>query len=586
MKMVKFLLLDTDYITQKGSVVVRLYGKLPDGRSVIAQDRKFKPYIYVLPYDLIKCTEDLSQFKVDKIERVHKKENGEEKEFLKITVKHPRDIPSIRDKIGHLKSVKDIREYDIPFMGRYLIDNNLFPFSMVEVQGKVSGKYHRGTCLMKIQKQPKPIKSDLPLLNILSFKIEACNLNGVPRVSEDPIVIISFSSNQGLSRVFSTKNSASDFVETVPSEKELLRKFALTIKSENPDIITGYNSDKFDFPYLKERARKCGVKLNLGLDGSPIKFLTGHRKAAYIKGRVHVDLYKIVRRHLQLNSHTLKRVYLELFGEDKIDFPAEDIYNCWNSDGDKLEKLYRYSLEDTQAISRVSEIMLALSIELSRLVGQHLFDVTRRGTGYLVEWYLIRKSYEYGYMVPNKFGKYLRDVVGGYVEEPVQGLQEDIVYFDFRSLYPSIIIAKNISPDSLIKDAHEEKCHIAPEFSYKFKKEPLGFIPLVTSQILNNRLKLKAMMKKSTDPRKRQILDIRQNALKTLVSTIYGLYNHSTYRWYSIECSEAITAWGREFLKKTTDKAERNGFKVIYADTDGFYAVLYEKINKINSHVS
>ena len=80
-------------------------------------------------------------------------------------------------------------------------------------------------------------------------------------------------------------------------------------------------------------------------------------------------------------------------------------------------------------------------------------------------------------------------------------------------------------------------------------------------------------MKETADPEERQILDFRQNALKTLISTIYGLFNHSTYRWYSIEASEAITAWGREFLKKTMEDAEKEGFKVLYADTDGFYAI-------------
>ncbi|HTX61691.1 MAG TPA: DNA-directed DNA polymerase, partial [Methanobacterium sp.] len=358
-----------------------------------------------------------------------------------------------------------------------------------------------------------------------------------------------------------------------PTEKELIEKFVETVKSENPDIITGYNSDKFDFPYLKIRAEKWGLKLKLGVDGSQIRFITGRRKAAHIKGRIHVDLYKIVRRSLQLNSHTIGNVYMELFGEDKVDMPAADIYNCWNDGGEVLERLFKYCLEDARAISRICITMLTLSVELSRLVGQPLFDVTRRGTGYLVEWYLIRKAHEYGYLVPNKSGKYLRDVVGGYVEEPVPGLHENIVYFDFRSLYPSIIIAKNISPETLTKEGDEETCHVAPEFGYKFKKRPIGFIPMVTSEILRNRLKIKGLMKKSTDPQERQILDFGQSAMKTLISTIYGLYNHSTYRWYSIECSEAITAWGREFLKKTTEKAEKNGFKVLYADTDGFYAV-------------
>ena len=84
-------------------------------------------------------------------------------------------------------------------------------------------------------------------------------------------------------------------------------------------------------------------------------------------------------------------------------------------------------------------------------------------------------------------------------------------------------------------------------------------------------------MKKSEDPREFQMLNLQQEALKRLTSTIYGLYNHSTFRWYSIECSEAITAWGREFLQKTMEKSEQYGFKPIYADTDGFYAVLEHK---------
>lgn len=568
----KFLLLDVDYITQNSKPVLRLFGKLPDGRSIIAHDRKFKPYLYLLTHPTRECIDELRTIKAVKIEKVFKKDNGQRREFLKIILNHPRDIPLLRRKVENLSCVKSIREYDIPFSERYLIDKGLFYMSLVEAEGRVFNPHHHGPCLLEIQKGPRQVKSGLPQLNILCFKIEVCNPLGQPQVGEDPIIIISFSSNQGLSRVFSTKRSSTEFVVTVPHEKELLEKFKETVKSENPDIIIGYNSDKFDFPYLKERASKLGVKLNLGVDGSPIKFLAGRRKAASVKGRIHVDLYKVVRRHLQLNTHTLQRVYLELFGLEKIDFPADEICNCWNADGEKLEILFKYSLEDTKAILRVGEKMLALSIELSRLVGQSLFDVTRRGTGYLVEWYLIRKSSEYGYMVPNKFGKYLRDVVGGYVEEPVPGLHENIFYFDFRSLYPSIIVAKNISPETFTEDGDEESCHIAPEFGYKFKKEPVGFIPQVTSQILNKRFQIKAMMKESTPPGERRILDIRQKALKTLVSTIYGLYNHSTYRWYSIECSEAITAWGREFLKKTMDKAEEKSFKVVYADTDGFYA--------------
>jgi DNA polymerase I len=569
----KFILLDIDYVTRYGRPVIRLFGKIPDeDKSIIALDKNFKPYIYILPLDVEECIAELTEFELPKIEKQRKRDNGELKDFLKVTLKHPREMLKLKKEIQKLKSVKTVREYDIPFSRRYLIDKGLFPISEVEVQGKVLNRSSlKETCIIEIQNEPQHVKSILPKLNILSFKIETCNPHGRPKVREDPIIMISFSGNQGFQKVFSTQKSSSDFVETVQTEKELLKKFVETIKSENPDIIIGYNSDKFDYPYIKDRADRLGVSLNLGVDGSKLKFITVPKKAAVIKGRIHVDLYRVVRRHLQLNEHTLQSVYLELFGDDKIDIPMDQIYTCVN-DGGKREKLFRYSLEDTKAINQIGEKMLPLSIEIARLVGQSLFDVTRRGSGYQVEYYLIRKAFEYGDVVPNKSGRFLRNVVGGYVEEPVPGLHENIVYFDFRSLYPSIIIAKNISPDTLTED--DEECHVAPEFGYKFKKEPVGFIPSVTAQILNERIRIKAMMKKSTDPIERQILDIRQEALKTLVSTVYGLFNHSTYRWYCIEASEAITAWGRDFLKNTMEDAEKHGFKVLYADTDGFYATL------------
>jgi DNA polymerase elongation subunit (family B) len=78
-----------------------------------------------------------------------------------------------------------------------------------------------------------------------------------------------------------------------------------------------------------------------------------------------------------------------------------------------------------------------------------------------------------------EFGKFERNVVGGYVEEPVKGLHENILYFDFRSLYPSIIIAKNISPDTLTEDGDGETCHIAPESGINSKRSRWVLSPLL-----------------------------------------------------------------------------------------------------------
>jgi DNA polymerase I len=97
-----------------------------------------------------------------------------------------------------LKFVETVREYDIPFSRRYLIDKGLFPMSEVKVQGKVLKRSHPNeTCIMELQNELQHVKSSLPELNILSFKIEACNPQDMPQVKKDPIILISFSSNQG-----------------------------------------------------------------------------------------------------------------------------------------------------------------------------------------------------------------------------------------------------------------------------------------------------------------------------------------------------------------------------------------------------
>ncbi|MCE5215066.1 MAG: DNA-directed DNA polymerase [Methanobacterium sp.] len=581
----KFLLLDIDYITENEVAVIRLFGKLREedkNKSIIALDKNFKPYIYVLPSDdFEECINDLRELNIKKIERVRKKDVGILKEFLKITLKHPQDVPKLREKIWNLNSVKSVREHDIPFYRRYLIDKGLFPMSEVEVQGECLNptfNFDDEPCIFQMDGEPQPLPSEgLPQLKVLSFDIEACNPKGMPQESKDPIIMISFSSNQGMRKVYSTKSSSFDFVEVLKDEKELLKKFVETIKSENPDIITGYNTDVFDFPYIRDRAARLGVTLDLGVDGSELKFMRrGFANSAVIKGLIHVDLYPSMRRYLQLDRYTLERVYLEIFDEEKKDINGDEIHSCWVDDGDKLEELFEYSLEDAVAVTKIGEEMLPLSMALTRLVGQPLFDVTRMATGQQVEWYLIRKAYEYGDIVPNKPSNARisnrKRIEGGYVKDPVKGLHENIVYFDFRSLYPSIIISRNVSPDTLIDECDEDDCYIAPEVGFKFLKNPIGFVPSVIGNVLGERVKIKTRMKESTDPREQHVLDVQQEALKRLANSMYGVYGFIRFRWYCLECADSITAWGRDFIKKTMKKAEKKGFKPIYADTDGFYA--------------
>ena len=129
--------------------------------------------------------------------------------------------------------------------------------------------------------------------------------------------MMSLSGNYGFNRVLSTKKSEKEFVETLDSEEEMLKRFVEIIKEENPDLLVGYNSDNFDLPYIKKRADVLKVKLNLGIDNSSIKFMKrGFNNAGIIKGRVHVDLYLLIRQYMRLERYTLERVYEEMFDEE------------------------------------------------------------------------------------------------------------------------------------------------------------------------------------------------------------------------------------------------------------------------------
>ncbi len=583
------LLNDIDYITRNDKAVIRLFGTDPESNeNIIAYDDTFVPYMYVLPYDIDACLDELRQLGLDNLEVESKIDIGVEKDFIKITLNHPQEVPKLRDSIRDLSKVKEIREYDIPFYRRYLIDKQITPRNIIKLDGHIIDRENYETnidddvILFKLEKEPEDTNNTLTRNKILSFDIEVYNAEGMPSAENDPIIMMSLSGNYGFNKVLSTKKSTRDYVETLDTEKDMLRRFVEIIKEENPDLLVGYNSDNFDLPYIKKRADTLGIKLKLGVDNSSIRFMKrGFNNAGVIKGRVHVDLYLLIRQYMRLERYTLERVYEELFDEVKIDVPGDKIYQYWDSDNEKLEELFDYSMDDAITTTKIGDKITPLTIAQSRLVGQPLFDIARMTTGQMIEWYLILKAYEQNNIVPNKptnieynERRLSKKNEGGYVKEPEKGLFEHIAYLDFKSLYPTIIIAQNISPDTFTdgEGLSEDEYYTCPENGYKFKKEPKGFIPSIIGYILDERQKIKKLMKEETVPEQKKAYDFEQQGLKRLANSMYGVYGYSRFRWYKKECGASITAWGREYIQDAMKKSEKYGFKPIYADTDGFYA--------------
>ena len=377
------VILDIDYVTYEDRPVIRLFSKEGD-KNIVLIDDTFEPYLYVVSDDVEECMAEIEEnIDVVNIERVIKKDFQIESEFIKVTFKHPQELAKKRDDLRDLESVIQIREFDIPFYRRYLMDRDVIPMTEVTAIGDKLDSFldldssKQDVEIIKLT-QPLERLPDYPQkFRILSFDLEVRNPHGMPNSEEDEIIMIGVSSNFGINQVISTKTNSpdrDDFVNQVESERAMIEEFVNIIKQNNVDIIVGYNSDNFDFPYLKDRAKILGVDLDIGMDESDVKFIRrGYANAASFKGLIHVDLYLVMRRYMTLDRYTLERVYYELFGEEKIDVPGERIFEFWDNGGEELDNLFDYSLDDVVSTLKIAEQTLPLNLELTRIIGQPLF---------------------------------------------------------------------------------------------------------------------------------------------------------------------------------------------------------------------
>jgi DNA polymerase I len=135
------VILDIDYVTYEEKPVIRLFSKAGD-ENVILIDDTFEPYLYVMADDIDECIAEIKDnIDVVRIEKVIKKDFQIENEFIKVTFKHPQELAKKRDNLRDLESVVQIREFDIPFYRRYLMDRDVIPMTEVIAVGEKIDKF-------------------------------------------------------------------------------------------------------------------------------------------------------------------------------------------------------------------------------------------------------------------------------------------------------------------------------------------------------------------------------------------------------------------------------------------------------------
>ncbi len=569
--MINGTLIDADYITRDGKAIVRLWVK-SDSRMIKILDPEFEPYFYLIPIDLGSDGEIGEVGGVKSVERAElRNERGENVWVFKVTCSHPSEVPRIREL---LRDYGDVREADIPFAIRYIIDRDLEPMGGVEADGE----FVRGDELLA--RRVKRTEIDPPKLNVLAFDTEVYNPKGMPVPEENPIVMISIATEKW------TRVLEADGMD----DEKAIKNFIEILQEEDPDVIVGYNSNNFDWPYLRKRCEVNSIVLRAGRDGSEVKYGRGVLPRVSITGRGVVDLYRIVDRDLpDIKIKTLENVVDQLgimkVGE-RTNIPKDRIFRYWDSE-ELRQTLKEYTKDDVESTLKLGLELLPMQIELAKLIRALISDVSTMGRGRQVEHYLMTHAYNEGILVPNRGDGGGRGMYeGGLVLSPKPGIHEHVVCLDFSSMYPSIMIAFNVSPDTLLVGGKEEY-YEAPGVGHRFRKSPDGFFKKILVELVSRRKEIKREMKElASDSMKYRLLDMRQRTVKVLTNSFYGYTGWSVARWYKRECAEATSAWGRHFIKQAISKTEGEGIEVLYGDTDSLFVKGSDYIPKLVQEIN
>ncbi len=580
--------IDASYTVRDGKTYVSLLLK---GKETIKLYYQHDPYFLVEgPLDKLDQFLEIEAARKSgeltsplRVEEVEKRIGLEKKRLIKLYCRIPSDVPVIKHRVPF-----KCYEYSIPFARRFIYDMQLSPFDVItyEREGRVIKK------IIKIETPEKP-----PAMKGMAFDIETYNPQGVPRESKDPIIMISYAT-AGKKGVLTTKRSKNGFVETVKDEKEMLERFCQIVQEEDPDVLFGYNSANFDLPYMKARADKLRVRLRLGRHGGRLRALTkGMIKGMEIRGRVHFDLYPIVRLFgfigvIKAQKFRLDDVAEEVLGRKKVDVKKEEIWQLW--DDDNIDRLSEYSVVDSELTMALGERFLPLEMEVSSVAKMPLFQTTLSTSGQLVESLLMFNASKRNMVIPQRpigekiYERINAPIQGAFVKLPEPGIYDNMAVLDFRGLYPSIIISYNIDPGTLIE---EGEGFVSPTDA-RFTGKETGLVPGVLDYLVDRRAKIKDALKKldkSSDDYVR--MGARSQALKILANSFYGYLGYARSRWYSRPCAESVTAWGRKHISETIDKAEKAGFQVLYADTDSVFIIYKDKdavirfMDDVNAHL-
>ena len=571
----EFVPVDYDYFDFNGRNYVRLIGRNGKGEKVCVVDSYESNFWIVLKKGaevnkIISKIEDIETKKASRVTKVlrteilDKKYLGKDVKAIRVFVTNHKDAHDVASAIGDIDGIEKRREYDISLITKYIKEKGVEPLKWHDVEGSsVSDSEVGNSGIDKLDVDVCVFAEKITLLKkekkfvpkILTYDIETSERE----IGKGEIFMVSIY-GEGIKKVLSWKKckDAESYVEFCKDEADMLEKFVKYVNDYAPDILAGYFSDGFDLPYLKVRAEKNGVKLNLGVDGRVPSFTRGRIPSGKIAGIVHVDLYRFIdsvfAQYLQSETLSLNEVAKELVGEEKEDFDFAKLGNMKDSDWCDF---FSYNLQDSVVTYKLAEKIWSDILEFSWIVKEPLFDVTRDRMATHVENYILHNLDKFDEIAEKRPGyneiserKAKGKYEGAFVFEPVPGLYENLVMFDFTSMYASVIVSYNLSKATFTK---------GDVFSKK-----RGFFPIMLNEIIEKR----KIHKKEFAKHPSGMLKARSNAYKLLANAAYGYQGFFGARYYCREAAAATARLAKKNILSAINKIEKAGYRIIYSDTD------------------
>lgn len=570
---------------ERGDTLIKLFGRTSDEPEEVQEItvHGFDPYFYA-PKEEVNDKEGelIGQDCIDKIEYGEFRGFPDDRNLAKIYTPYPQDVPEAKEFFS------DTWEADVPFTNRFRVDTEFR--DVIEVPGtEVHWREISPVEPGSPDANPRGNTSQTTLQNVdprvCTLDIEVDDrADGFPESGEERILsivahdsyddeLVAFFDTEGRSPGDCFPDGAPDDIDAIyasPDEKEMLYRFIDWFNEKDPDLITGWNADDFDIPFIIRRMENLGVGPNqmsrLGWSG-----ITRGGEPR-IKGRTVYDLLTVYKKNsfTELRSYSLNDVAKEELGAEKIEFEG-DYYDLYKDDPTKF---IRYNARDVTLTAEINEEAGVIEFRdaLRREVGVDFEDSYDNKD--FVDMMCRRKLKEMDYCGPTRpdYGDEPdSDYEGAHVFDAYEGVAENVVGVDLASLYPYTMAMLNASPETKVDPDEYDgpMAHAANDVWFALDQD--GLFKQLVDEAISLKAEYKEKRNNAESDAEYEYWAVKYMSAKTITNSLYGVTGWERFFLYDEDVAAAVTLTGQFVIKETADYVEESGFEVLYGDTDSTY---------------